>query len=115
MKHEDLAQIFQAVLDIKALQQYFHGKTAADEKPLLILKNEHTAWAPRLTKFGAPVRYVTKEQAGSGPFLELSQVSGDADDATVEFRYPSEGIRGRVVLKKVDSSWKVESSQIHEN
>lgn len=104
---EELRQIYQAVLDLEALQKYFHAADAPDRKPLLLLSNATTEGRPELTKFGMPVQYVSKQEAANRPYVELTKSTiGDAE-ATVEFRYPVEGIRGNVTLKKHNQKWDV--------
>lgn len=110
---KDKEQIAQCVLDLEALQPYYHAGEVPGRKPLLILKNEHMKDEPRLDKFGEPVRFVS--EPGDAPFFEFSSIKIDKETATVEFRYPVEGIHGSVILRKAGAAWKVESHSLKES
>jgi hypothetical protein len=109
---DERTQVAQRVIDLEALQPYFHADDAPDRKPLRVLKNAQMEDSPPLMKFGEPVQFVS--EAGDKPCFEFTTVKIDGDMATVAFRYPVEGIAGSATLRKVGSSWRVESHSLKE-
>lgn len=111
---EELRQIYQAVIDIEALQRYFHVTDVPDRKPLLLLSNAATESRPALTKFGMPVQYVSQDEVASRPYIELTNANIGEAEAKIEFRYPVEGLSGHVTLKKYNQQWGVVDHALRE-
>ena len=81
---------------------------------MLVLKNKQVAGEPGLSKFGEPVRYVTRAEAGDRPWFEFTALKVEGETARAEFRYPVEGVDGRVELRKSVGAWKIESHSLRE-
>lgn len=110
----DLQQVCQLVLDIGALQDFFHADQLPERKPLKVLENEHLAAQPELTKFGVPVRFISRQEATTEPFFEFTKITIGEDRAEVAFRYRVEGVRGSATLTRDGSAWKVTDQSIAE-
>jgi outer membrane murein-binding lipoprotein Lpp len=110
---DDQARVAQLTLDLEALQPFLHPEVAG-RKPVLVLKNEAMAGEPGLSKFGEPVRYVTRAEAGGRPWFEITALKVEGETARAEFSYPVEGVDGRVELRKSAGAWKIESHSIRE-
>lgn len=112
----DVAHIVQLVIDLPALQKYYHVDDAPNRKPLLILKNELIASEPQLSKFDEPVKFATCDElkATNKPYLEFVKLETKGDAATVVFRYRVEGIEGRLTLDKLGDAWRVQEQQLVE-
>ncbi len=108
----DRDQVAQLVLDLEALQPYYHVDEAPDRRPLTILATGPLHDRPALSKFGEPVRYV--EEPGDAPYFEFTKLDVDGGSADVEFRYPVEGIAGQAHLSKDGGPWKVVSHSLTE-
>jgi len=107
-------QLYQLTIDLPALEDYFHPSEPS-RKPLYVVKNDVVESDLKLTKFGEPVQFVTLEKIEDSetPYFEFSSVEIGEDVATVSFRYPVEGIRGKVNFK-YDGEWKVLSHELVE-
>lgn len=115
-KMSELGSILQLVIDLDKLQPYYHADTVVERKPLRILRNEVIPSDVPLKKFGQPVSFISPDQAGGKkvPYLEFTQINMAGETATVTFRYPVEGLAGKVQLHRTPEGWKVESCQITE-
>ena len=109
---EDLQKISQLVIELKALQPYYHVDELPDRKPLVIMTNDVMRTGPPLRLFGHPVLYL--HHPGSRPYFEFRKILVEKGLVSVEFRYPIEGIRGVVRLSKQSGGWAVESHTIVE-
>lgn len=112
----ELADIVQLVIDLPALQKYYHVDDAPNRKPLFILKNDLIAAEPQLSKFNEPVKFATCDQlkATSQPYLEFIKLETKGDVAAVVFRYRVEGIEGRLTLDRQGDTWQVREQQLVE-
>jgi hypothetical protein len=110
----DTEQLYQLTIDLPPLEKYFHPSEPS-RKPLYVVKNDAVKGDLKLTKFGEPVEFVPLEELEEDekPYFEFSSVEIGDDVATVGFRYPVEGIRGKVNFK-YDGEWKVLSHEIVE-
>lgn len=103
---EQTSNRLQRVLDCfimdKRVLPYFHIDTQPNRKPLLLQKNDAFVNDPALKMFGVPVGYLTKKQANEKkmPYLDISALSFNAEEAELTFSYPIEGVSGsaRLVL-----------------
>lgn len=109
-----MQEVLQTVLDLPALEGYFHP-TQPQRRPLRVLKNNVVAENVQLSKFGEPVQLITPDEARQKetPYFEFTQADLQGSQATVAFRYAVEGIRGKVRLER-DGSWKAVSHEIVE-
>jgi hypothetical protein len=112
----DVAHILQLVIDLPALQKYYHVDDAPNRKPLFILKNELIASEPQLSKFDEPVKFATCDQlkATNQPYLEFVKLETRGDTAAVVFRYRVEGIEGRLTFDRQNDAWRVQEQQLVE-
>ena len=111
----DLQKLVQATIDLQDLQPYYHVDSEPSRKPLIILKNDVIAHDLSLSKFGAPVQFLSRDEAGSKPYIEVTKVTVNGSGAVVEFRYPVEGIYGTVTFTKAGDTWQVESHDLVEH
>lgn len=111
----DLKSLVQAVIDLEALQNYYHVADAPDRKPLILLKNDVVDRDLGLSKFGVPVQFLVRDEAGQKPYLEVTKAVVTGDSAVMEFRYPVEGIHGTVQFKKAGGRWQVENHKLVEH
>jgi len=113
---EDVAAVAQITIDIESLQQYFHEDELPERSPLVVVSDLLARQGAKLEKFGLPV--VLKAEADVAdwiaPHLRFSIVSMTADQATVEFSYRIEGIRGTARLNKRQGKWQVVVAEILE-
>lgn len=112
----DLTKIIQLVIDLPALERYYHVDTVADRKPLFILKNEVLAETISLSKFGETVNFASCDEIKevNKPYLEFATLEVKEDTATVVFRYRVEGIEGRLLLSKQSGEWMVQKQELVE-
>ena len=112
---DDLQAVTQAALDLPALQQYFH-EAMPERKPLRIVNSAGLPTGLPLSKFGAPVVWVSLDEVKKAgwPYLEFTRVDVSGDTATVTFRYPIEGLSGSVRLRKTSGGWSVDASDLSE-
>lgn len=112
----DLREITQATINVRALDKYFHVAKARRKQPLIVLKNQCVQSEPALTKFGVPVQYALPEviKRRSLRYFVFTKIEINDTRALVEFRYPREGIAGETSLVKRESGWIVESHKLFE-
>lgn len=110
------AEIVQLVIDLPALQKYYHVDDAPNRKPLFVLKNELIDGEPQLSKFGETVKFATCDElkATGKPYLEFTKFEMKDNTASVVFRYRVEGIEGRLALGKQDDAWRVREQELVE-
>jgi hypothetical protein len=115
MDKSESQQVAQATIDLEALQKYLHPD-APDRKPLRVLNEGPMSSEPPLTKFGAPVEYVSRSSAkASGkPYFEFTTLEISGNAAAVTFTYPVEGISGRVNLRRTNGHWQIENHSLNE-
>jgi hypothetical protein len=113
---EDIQAVCQTSIDADRVQKYFHIDTHPERSPLRIVDSAGLGQQPSLSKFGAPVVWVTAEQAKKDktPYLELTKVEVKGDQATVRFRYAAEGISVSNSLRKTAKGWTVENTELSE-
>jgi len=111
----DLQQIIQLIIDSDKLAPYYHEKEIADRKPLKIVENKWLKNAKlSLTKFNSEVEFISDEKKGLA-YLVFDEIKINAENASVRFRYPIEGIRGDAVLEKHDDKWILKKISIVES
>ena len=115
MDKSESQQVAQSTIDLAALQKYLHPD-APDRKPLRVLNEGPMSSEPPLTKFGAPVEYVSRSaaKASGKPYFEFTTLEISGDTAVVTFTYPVEGISGRVDLRRTKGVWQIESHSLKE-
>lgn len=115
MDKSESQQVAQSTIDLEALQKYLHPD-APDRKPLRVLNEGSMSSEPPLTKFGAPVEYISRSgaKASGKPYFEFTTLKISGDTAVVTFSYPVEGISGRVNLRRTKGAWQVENHSLQE-
>lgn len=111
------AEVVQLVIDLPALQKYYHVDDAPNRKPLFVLRNELIDGEPQLSKFDEPVKFATCDELKTAgkPYLEFTKFEMKDDAASVVFRYRVEGIEGRLTLgKQDDGAWRVREQELVE-
>lgn len=108
--------ILQTVIDMSALQSYFHVDEDTNRKPLYVEKNSVIAKNLKLNKFGEPVKFASCDEIKKlgKPYLEFTKFDLKGDKAKVVFRYRVEGLEGTVNLSKTGDSWSVDNQKIDE-
>lgn len=107
----DFKEICQHTLDLDWLQNFYHIDVPG-RKPLIVLKNKFFNEPPSLSKFGEPVVFLSeaeiKEKKIEAYFI-FSEIlpSSTNDEAIITFKYPVEGVFGRVHFRKDNSGWKI--------
>jgi hypothetical protein len=111
----DLQSVLQTVIDAKELDGYYHADTLPERKPLRLLvdKGIHQELGD-LTKFGEPVQFIDQATTNK-PYLAFDTIFVTTQRAIVTYRYPPEGIRGKVTLAKNKGGWIIEAFELHEH
>lgn len=104
----------QALLDLPALQGFFHAEILTDRVPLIMICSLEICREAVLTKFGEPVEIVPTAPANGRPFLEITTADQRGDILTVDFLYPVEGVAGSVQLVPKELGWTVLSHRLVE-
>ena len=112
---KDRDALLQQTIDLKPLQGYYHADKIANRRPLVLKRNEAVGSDVHLSKFGQPVEVADSEQLKSRPYFEITKLTVNGDHATVEFRYPPEGIAGTVRFSKAGSEWHTDSHELVEH
>ncbi len=106
--------LLQLVLDLPELQQYYHVDSLPERSPLRLVCSDPACADASLEKFGAPVEVSPAAPEGDQPYLEITRFDQQASSAEVEFRYPVEGVVGRVSLSKTGDTWSVTEARLAE-
>ena len=106
--HDDTQALIEKVIDLNALNNYYHVDELPQRKPLRILINKVVTKSYQHIKFDIPVLYVVNE-----PHMVFDSISSDNGVATVVFRYLPEGLRVEMTLKKT-LHWEVIESELTE-
>jgi hypothetical protein len=112
---EDFTQIVRVIIDHPNLQKYFHAELPG-RSPLKVLKQESFPEKLPLSKFGVPVDYLKREELRKGDeaYLDFKKIGLENDKAVLEFKYPVEGVAGKVELSKQHGAWAIEKFEIVE-
>jgi len=106
----DLQKAYQLTLDLPELQQYYHINEAPNRVPLIVVKNEFMNSKFKLKKFDKPVILLTKEkirQKKIVTYFKFTDVKQKGNSLIIKFRYPVEGLAGKVIFKKTGNNWKI--------
>jgi hypothetical protein len=111
----DVQQVCQLTIDLPELDKYYHSDLPG-RRPLRVVRAEALRDTPVLIKFGQAAVYISPEDGRQDDkaYIEFTRIEVGADYAEIEFRYPVEGIRGTVHLRKTGGAWKVQSSSLAE-
>lgn len=112
---EDFTQIVRVIIDHPNLQKYFHAELPG-RSPLKVLKKESFPEKLPLSKFDVPVDYLKCEELRKSDeaYLDFKKISLENDKAVVEFKYPVEGVVGKVELSKQHGAWAIAKFEIVE-
>lgn len=114
MERDDILNIAQKVLDLPALDIYWHTEVEG-RKPLIIMANELMKSKPALFKFGEQVIYGGEELLNDKKvFFEFKSILITDNHADVKFAYAVEGIVGEAQLEKDGIVWKVIDCSVSE-
>lgn len=110
-------RICQLVIDSDVLAPYYHADTDATRKPLYLAQSGLVGPDLHLMKFGEPVKIAPRAeiQAMGRPYLEITKLEIQGNQATVEFAYPVEGISGAATLERRDTGWAVQQDRLKEH
>lgn len=109
---EDLQKILQLVLDDEALEPHLHlGQPG--RFPLKIAGSV-LPQGVELTKATKPVVVVAEGDAKDKPVIVFTEITADAAQATVRYRFDAEGIKGSATLRKGEFGWELASSRVVE-
>lgn len=109
---KDLQEICQMTLGLNWLRGFYHDDSPR-RKPLVILKNNFLKEPLDLKMFGQPALFLSEneiKQQNIEAYFIFEDVKLFEDSAIVEFRYPVEGVFGKVFFGKSRNSWKVIST-----
>ncbi len=112
----DLEVLAQLVLDLDAMNGYFHADKLPERIPLVVIQNQLVGPDLKLSKFGQPVVFMdkTNAQKNKRAHIELTHADIQPAQATIQFVYPAEGIAGTVSFTKSGKDWRVEKYNIVE-
>lgn len=108
--------VIQALLDKSDLTKYFHADLLPERSPLVIVENNIIKNDLDLNKFGRPVVFMEKNMAKkhNKPYLEISSLSIENGESTIQFTYPIEGISGITEFNIVNGEWELKEQEIIE-
>ncbi|WP_299462325.1 hypothetical protein [uncultured Microscilla sp.] len=114
----DTTQILQQIIDLPQLQPYYHSNLP-ERVPLVVEKNQYVFAKSALKKFDKPVVFLAKTDLVSQntkAYLTITKLAIDTQTkkATVEFKYPIEGIGGQASLVNSQGKWEVAKASIYE-
>ncbi len=109
----DTQTMLTLLLDSPQLNAYFHVDVLPARIPLRIVKGDWYRPDINLMKFGQPVQFVEPAKSQVTCFV-IRKFTIKATTATIQFRYPPEGIGGEAVFAKNQQGWQLKSIAIHE-
>ncbi len=111
VSNEDVQKVLQLVLDDEALEVHLHlGQPG--RFPLKVAGKIPSGI--ELTKATKPVVVVSEADAKEKPVVVFTEITVDAKQATVRYRFDAEGIRGSATLRKGEFGWELASSRVVE-
>lgn len=111
-------EIYQTVIDLPELQQYYRIDEFPERKPLIVIKNKFIKGPFRLNKFNEPVVLMTKDDTfykGISHYFEFAEIQENNNIIDIKFRYPVEGIVGHAILIKNDHGITIQKTVIGKN
>lgn len=113
---QDLEVLTQLVLDLEAMNGYYHADKLPERIPLVVIQSQLVGPELKLSKFGQPVVFMDKPSAQKNKraHMEFTYVDIQPVQATIQFVYPAEGIAGTVSFTKNGKDWRVEKYNIVE-
>jgi len=113
---QDLETLTQLVLDLEAMNGYYHAGKLPERIPLVVIQSQLVDPELKLSKFGQPVVFMDKPSAQKNKraYMEFTHVDIQPAQATIQFVYPVEGIAGTVNFTKSGKDWRVEKCNIVE-
>ena len=110
---DDVNAILQLVVDDPELDSHLHLGTAG-RFPLQV-SGDALPSGLKLVKATEPVKVVGPPKSKKDAVLVFTEISVQADKATVRYRYDVEGIRGTVTLAKTPHGWELKNSRLVEH
>ena len=111
----DVEMIYQVVLNMPEMEQFWHTDDAPDRSPLIVLENEITPADLTLSAFGQPVQILPEDEIGDRPFFVFRSLERGGDRASVSFAYEEEGVIGTVDLERRQGLWIVVDQAVAEH
>jgi hypothetical protein len=108
--------IIQQLLDLPALQQYYHADVPG-RLPIKLLENTSTPRNLRLQKFGLPVSILSAaelKKQGIKDYVSIHPLVSHGDTLIFGVGYSIEGVVCQVRLTKQDVVWKIQSYDLAE-
>ena len=110
----DRKAVLAALLDSKALAPYLHPETEGRKPVRIALSKALPDPVPGLRKFDLPVLFLPREELEKDPFLEVTELSFEGDNARVAFTYDEEGVAGHALLKRAGGGYAIVEAEISE-
>lgn len=114
---EDKQAVIQMSIDFDDLQQYYRADKIEGRSPLVIHSNDVVPPNLKITKFGEPVQFMTKNELffnGKEAFLDFGRFEISEAMAEVEFQYKIEGLIIKLIFEKVDGKWTIKNHELKE-
>lgn len=114
---EDKQSVIQMSIDLVDLQPYYRADKIKGRKPLVISDNGIVPANLKLTKFGEPVEFMTKEELFFNvktEYLDFEKFEISPTQADVEFQYNVEGLTIRLTFEKSDDNWVIGTKKLIE-
>jgi hypothetical protein len=114
---EDKQTVIQTCIDLAELQQYYHADSVKGRKPLIIYNNGIVPNNLKLTKFGEPVLFMTKEELffyNNHAYLSFGKFEITPSQVDIQFHYKIEGLTIALRMKKIGDNWIIKTKKITE-